>query len=183
MTERRAASLMRYLGALALLAVGIDHIEQYYVDYYRAVPTIGTLFVLNFVSALLVSLCLVAPVRRIAGRFAGRVLTLLALGGIAIAGGTLAGLLISENGGLFGFMEQGYRGAIVLSIVFDVAAVAFLAAFLALRAAARRGAVPRPHTDPSRAPVPHRGMATKPKSLLDRRDGRRSSHPRKETTK
>jgi hypothetical protein len=33
MTERRSASLVRYLGALALLAVGVDHIEQYYVDY------------------------------------------------------------------------------------------------------------------------------------------------------
>src|SRR4051794_30037749 len=147
----RTTSILRYLGALSLLAVGVDHLEQYYVDYYRAVPTIGTLFLLNFVSALLVSVCLVAPVRRIAGRFAGRVVTLLAIGGIAIAGGTLAGLLISENGGLFGFMEQGYRGAIVLSIAFDVAAVTFLAAFLVLRAAtARAGAVPRAQTYPYR---------------------------------
>jgi hypothetical protein len=38
------------------------------------------------------------------------------------------------NVGLFGFMEAGYRSAIVLSIVLDVAAVVFLSAFLALRA-------------------------------------------------
>ena len=138
MTER-ATSLARYLGAASLLAVGLDHIEQYYVDYYRAVPTIGTLFALNFVSALLVSLCLVAPLRRVAGRFSERLLTLAAIAGIGIAGGTLAGLLISENGGLFGFMEQGYRGAIVLSIAFDVAAVTFLGAFLVLRAATAHG--------------------------------------------
>src|SRR2546423_14960257 len=106
MTER-AVSIVRYLGAASLLAVGVDHIEQYYVDYYRAVPTIGTLFLLNFVSALLVSLCLVAPVRRIAGRFAGRVVTLLAIGGIAIAGGTPAGLLISGDHRLFGLLGQG----------------------------------------------------------------------------
>ena len=180
----RTTSLVRYLGALSLLAVGVDHIEQYYVDYYRAVPTIGTLFLLNFVSALLVSACLVAPVRRVAGRFAERVLTLLAIGGIAIAGGTLAGLLISENGGLFGFMEQGYRGAIVLSIAFDVAAMTLLGAFLVLRAATARGGTElRPPTYPYRGPVPHRGMATKPKPLFDRRNGRPSSHPRKETTK
>jgi hypothetical protein len=180
----RTTSILRYLGALSLLAVGVDHIEQYYVDYYRVVPTIGTLFLLNFVSALLVSVCLVAPVRRIAGRFAGRVVTLLAVGGIAIAGGTLAGLLISENGGLFGFMEQGYRGAIVLSIAFDVAAVAFLGAFLVLRTAtARGGPEMRPPTYPHRGPVPHRGMAATPKPLFDRRNGRPSSHPRKETTK
>jgi hypothetical protein len=184
MTERRSASLTRYLGAVALLAVGIDHIEQYYVDHYRAVPTIGTLFLLDFVLALLVSVCLVAPARRIAGRFAGRVVTLLAIGGIAIAGGTLAGLLISENGGLFGFMEHGYRGAIVLSIAFDVAAVNFLGAFLVLRAATVRGGTGvRASTYPHRGPVPHRGMATKPKPLFDRRNGRRPSHPRKESTK
>ena len=132
--ERRSASVLRWLGALALLSVGIDHIEQYYADYYRAVPTIGTLFVLNFASAVVVGLALLAPLRRIAGRFASQVVTFLALSGIAIAGATLAGLLVSENGGLFGFMEVGYRSAIVLSIVFDVAAVAFLSAFLALRA-------------------------------------------------
>jgi hypothetical protein len=183
MTER-ATSLARYLGAVSLLAVGIDHIEQYYVDYYRAVPTIGTLFLLNFVSALLVSLCLVAPVRRVAGRFAERVLTLLAIGGIAIAGGTLAGLLISENGGLFGFMEQGYRGAIVLSIAFDVAAMTFLGAFLVLRAATARARTEESaRTYPYRGPVPHRWMTTKAKPLFDRRNGHPSSHPRKETTK
>src|SRR5258705_2038787 len=150
----RTTSIARYLGALSLLAVGVDHIEQYYVDYYRAVPTIGTLFLLNFASALVVSVCLVAPVRRVAGRFAERVLTLLAIGGIGIAGGTLAGLLISENGGLFGFMEQGYRGAIVLSIAFDVAAVTFLAAFLALRAATARRTQLRALSYPHRGPGP-----------------------------
>jgi hypothetical protein len=180
----RTTWILRYLGALSLLAVGVDHIEQYYVDHYRAVPTIGTLFLLNFVSALLVSICLVAPVRRIAGRFAGRVVTFLAIAGIGIAGGTLAGLLISENGGLFGFMEQGYRAAIVLSIAFDVAALTFLGAFLALRAATTRGGTElQAPTYPYRGPVPHRGMATKPKPLFDRRNGRPSSHPRKETTK
>jgi hypothetical protein len=132
MTDPRSASVMRYLGALALLAVGIDHIEQYYVDYYRAVPTIGTLFLLNFLSAVVVGAGLLAPLHRIAGRFTALLQTLLAVGGIGIAAGTLAGLLISENGGLFGFMEVGYRSAIVLSIAFDVAAVVLLSTFLFL---------------------------------------------------
>src|SRR6476646_5386812 len=132
MTESRSASFMRYVGALALIAVGVDHIQQYYVDYYRAVPTIGTLFLLNFISALLVGLALLVPVRRIACRYANRLVTLFAVSGIAIAAGTLGGLLISENGGLFGFMEVGYRGAIVLSIVFDATTVLLLTTFLAL---------------------------------------------------
>ena len=131
--ETRSASVMRWLGALALLAVGFDHIQQYYADYYRAVPTIGTLFVLDFIAALIVGLALLTPVRHLAGRFEDLLVRLLALGGIGLAGGTLGGLLISENGGLFGFMEVGYRSAIVLSMVFDVAAVVLLTAFLALR--------------------------------------------------
>jgi len=138
-SHRAATTAARYLGALALLAVGIDHIEQYYVDFYRAIPTIGTLFVLNFISALVVGLALLTPLRWIPPRVRDRLLTLLAISGIGIAAGTLAGLLVSENGGLFGFMEVGYRGAIVLSIAFDVATVALLVAFLVLRALPRGG--------------------------------------------
>jgi hypothetical protein len=125
------ARLGRYLGALALLGVGVDHIEQYYADFYSAIPTIGTLFVLNFASATLVTLGLVAPVERIAGRHGRAALALLAIGGIGIAVGSLAGLLVSENGGLFGFMEQGYRGAIVISIALEVFTVILLGLFLA----------------------------------------------------
>jgi len=133
MAEPRSTSVLRWLGALALLAVGIDHLEQYYVDYYSAVPTIGTLFVLNFASALVVGLALLAPLQRLTERFGHKLAALAAISGIAIAGGTLGGLLISENGGLFGFMEVGYRSAIVLSIAFDVATVLLLGAFLIVR--------------------------------------------------
>jgi hypothetical protein len=132
--QARLGEAARYLGALAVLAVGIDHIVEYYSDYYRAVPTIGTLFALDFVASLIVGVALLVPLRKLAGRHAERALVVLAIGGIAIGGGTLAGLLISENGGLFGFMETGYRGAIVLSMAFDIAAALFLAAFIALRA-------------------------------------------------
>jgi hypothetical protein len=183
MTERRAAFILRYLGAASLLAVGIDHIEQYYVDYYRAVPTIGTLFLLNFVSALLVALGLIAPVRRIAGRVADRLLTILAIGGIGIAGGTLAGLLVSENVGLFGFMEHGYRGAIALSIGFDVAAVLTLGAFVVLRAVSARR-----RESPSRPQYPHRGPrhrftpAARLRPSIDDHHSIRTARPRKETS-
>ena len=125
------AHVCRVLGALALLGVGIDHIDQYWADSYSAIPTIGTLFALNFVSATFVGLGLLAPVRRLAGRWADAVLALLALSGIGIATGALAGLLVSERSGLFGFMEQGYRSAIVVSIVLEVATVFLLGIFLA----------------------------------------------------
>jgi hypothetical protein len=145
------ARLGRYLGALALLGVGIDHIEQYYADSYSALPTIGTLFALNFVSATVVTLGLLAPIRRIAGRWAGALLRLLGVGGIGIAAGSLAGLLVSENGGLFGFMEQGYRGAIVISIALEVATMILLGLFLVTNGLdARRRRVSRhaPHSNP-----------------------------------
>jgi hypothetical protein len=144
MTERRATTIARWLGALALVSVGIDHLYEYYAKDYSAIPTIGTLFLLNFVAALVVASGLVAPVRRLAGRL----LTLLALSGIGIAAGTLAGLLISERQPLFGFREFGYRSEIVLSIVLDVATVVLLAAFLFLRARPDGGGRTRAHLGP-----------------------------------
>ena len=133
----RVARWLRYLGAAAILAVGVDHYQQYSADFYSMIPTIGTLFLLNFVSAAAIALGLVAPIRRVAGRFTEAVRALLALGGIGVAAGSLAGLLISENGGLFGFAEVGYRQAIVVSIVFEATAIAVLGAFLAASRAAR----------------------------------------------
>ncbi len=64
------------------------------------------------------------------GRWADAMLALLALGGIGIAAGSLAGLLLSETVGLFGFKELGYREAIVISIVLDVATIVLLGIFV-----------------------------------------------------
>ena len=70
------------------------------------------------VAATIVGLSLLAPVERLLPRRRARlVLVALALAGIGIAAGSLAGLLISEQWGLFGFMEAGYRAAIVDSTV------------------------------------------------------------------
>src|SRR5205085_3163606 len=56
-TQRRStiAQSALYLGALAVLATGVLHIQQYYGQDYSTVPTIGTLFFLNFVSAVVVA--------------------------------------------------------------------------------------------------------------------------------
>ena len=140
------ARIARILGALSLLAVGVDHIEQFYVASYSVIPTIGTLFALNFVAASTVALGLLAPVRRIAGRWAAPSLAFLALSGIGIAAGSLAGLLISESDGLFGFMEHGYRLEIVLSIVFELATIAFLGVFLSVNGPGFQSATIPPRT-------------------------------------
>ena len=61
-----------------------------------------------------------------------RLLALAALGAIGIAVGTLVSLLISEYTPLFGFMESGYRLAVVLTLLFDGLTTAFLGVFLLL---------------------------------------------------
>ena len=147
-SARRApgATVARYLGAVALAGVGVDHLWQFSVDSYSVIPTIGTLFALNVASALLVALGLIALPQRPTRRWGS---ALLAAGGVGIALGSFAGLEVSESTGLFGFMESGYRAAIVLSIALDAATVIFLGAFLVAGRGDRPGAVaaqPPPRT-------------------------------------
>jgi hypothetical protein len=128
--RRVAGEIARYLGAVSILVVGAIHAQQYYDAYFRVVPTIGTLFLLSFVGAGVVGGVLFAPVRRLGERLGDLVLPLAALGAIGIALGTLVSLLISEYTPLFGFMESGYRLAIVLTLVFDGLTTVFLGVFL-----------------------------------------------------
>jgi hypothetical protein len=129
--------IVRILGALSLLTVGIVHLQQYF-ELYSAIPTIGTLFVLNFVGAAIVGVGLLAPLERL-GRWGGAALGLLALAGIAQAATTFVFLFISERTPLFGFKEPGYDpSAIMVSRIAEVATVVLLGAFLAGRFARMR---------------------------------------------
>lgn len=116
----------RYLGAVLLIAAGVVHLQQYFGVYYRVIPVIGPLFMASFVIGLVLGLALLAPIERL-GRWAA---ALAAVGGIAFAAGTIIGLEISEVSMLFGFHEHGYRLAIVLSIVFEGAAIVLLGVYL-----------------------------------------------------
>ena len=127
------ASAALYLGALGVLGTGVVHIQQFYAADYSTVPTIGTLFFLNFVSAVILTAGLITPLGRIAGRNANAVRALFAVGGIALGVLSLVALFISESSGLFGFVENGYRTPIVLAIVAEVAAVVFLTVYFAAR--------------------------------------------------
>jgi len=133
--SHRVAIGARYLGALALLGVGVEHLVQYADDSYSVIPTIGTLFALNFASAALLACAVAAPVQRLPGLAGLLALPLACAGGIGVAAGSLAALLLSEGGGLFGFTETGYRPAIVLSIALEVATVVLLGAHLMARPA------------------------------------------------
>jgi hypothetical protein len=126
------AEAARYLGAISIFLVGVVHAQQYYDAYFSVVPTIGPLFLLSFIGAGIVGTVLIAPVRML-GRVVGdTALVVAALGAIGIAVGTFVSLLISEYTPLFGFMESGYRLAVVLTLVFDVMTTVFLGAFLAI---------------------------------------------------
>jgi hypothetical protein len=118
---------MRFLGALAILAAGAVHLQQYIGADYRAIPTIGTLFLLNAIASAIVGIGLLAPVgRAVAAHRADAVTGLLALAAVAIAIGSLVALFISESSSLFGFTESGYRTPIVVAIAAEAAALALL---------------------------------------------------------
>ena len=123
---------VRVLGAILLLFVGADHYYEYSVDHYSVLPTIGTLFLLNFVSATVIGLILLAPLSRLLHRFDRIALKLAAISGFGIAATSLVALLVSEHTTLFGFMESNYRPAIIVAIVSEAAAAVVLALLFAL---------------------------------------------------
>jgi|tagenome__1003787_1003787.scaffolds.fasta_scaffold20884156_3 hypothetical protein len=125
------AQAARYLGAAALLGVGVDHLWEYHYGFYSALPTIGSLFLANFAAALVIAAGLVVPWPRLSRRGA-RLTAALAVCGTAVALGSLAALAVSETSGLFGFMEYGYRTGIVVAIVLEATTALLLATFLVL---------------------------------------------------
>ncbi|MBV9310601.1 MAG: hypothetical protein JOZ73_07210 [Solirubrobacterales bacterium] len=120
------------VGAVGVLATGADHFVEYAAKGFSSVPTIGFLFLLNFISATLIGIGLLLPWRRLTERFADPLRALLALSGIGIAAMSLIGLWISESSSLFGFTDYGFRSEIVLAIIAESVAIAALMAYLAL---------------------------------------------------
>lgn len=116
----RAATVLRILGAVALLVVGAVHLERYLGGGYSNIPTIGTLFLLNAISAGIVGLVLLLR---------GPLLVVLA--GIAIAVGALVSLITSLNTQLFGFMETQTNLPVILALASEAATILLLGAFLA----------------------------------------------------
>ncbi|HEY2181206.1 MAG TPA: hypothetical protein VGH09_05995, partial [Solirubrobacteraceae bacterium] len=138
-SSSRASLAVRVCAALLVLFVGADHLYEYSHDDYSVLPTIGTLFLLNFISATLVGALLLTPVKRMFGRFGPRVLEVAALSGFGIAVTSLAALLYSEQAPLFGFMESNYRPAIIVALASEAAATVFMAWMLLLLRRERRG--------------------------------------------
>ena len=131
-TQARVHLSVRVLGAILLLFVGADHYYEYSVGQYSVLPTIGTLFLLNFISATVVGVLLLMPLDRMSHRHGGAALKILAASGFGIAASSLAALLVSEQTPLFGWMEPNYRPAILVAIASEAAVAVSLALLLVL---------------------------------------------------
>jgi hypothetical protein len=136
----RVRLTVRVLGAVLILFVGADHYYEYSVQEYSLLPTIGTLFLLNFISATAVGVLLLAPLDRLFHRFGKAVLAIAALSGLGIAATSLAALLVSEQTALFGFMEVNYRATILVALATETAAALCLGLLLVLILRAWRSA-------------------------------------------
>lgn len=141
--SRSSSDLLRYLGALATIVVGVVHLQQY-ADFISDVPTIGVLFLLNGAGAGVVTILLAT----------GRA-PLGALGAVALSAGALVAVLVSmTDSGLFEYTEPTLRSAVVIAMVAEAAAVVLLLAYLATRrraAPATRRDWPEP-ASPARRP-------------------------------
>jgi hypothetical protein len=129
-THGRVWLAARVLGALAVLATGAVHLYEF-EHFYSQIPTIGTLFLLNFLVATAIGLGLLSPIERLGGRYGNALLVLLAATGVALAAVAFAFLLISEQTPLFGFKEPGYDPAgIAAARGAEIATLLFLGAYL-----------------------------------------------------
>jgi hypothetical protein len=120
------------LGALGVLATGAAHLEEYTANGFSTVPTIGTLFLLNFAAATVIGVGLLLPLERLLKQLGALYRSLLAIAGITLGATSLIALWISESSSLFGFTDHGYRPAIVASIAAEAVAVVALSCFLVL---------------------------------------------------
>jgi hypothetical protein len=115
------------LAAVAILVTGAVHLELWLWHGYRGVPTVGTLFLLNAISAAVIAVGLIWP-----GGW------LFELAGLGYAATTLAAFFISVYHGLFGFVDTLHGTPQAVAGIAEVAAIVLLAAALVVP---RAGAV------------------------------------------
>jgi hypothetical protein len=107
---------VRIASAICLAGTGFMH-AQLYLHGYRAIPLIGSMFLLQGAGALAVGLLLLvaAPV-------------VLRLGALGLSGGALVGFVLSRTVGVFGFVERGFdpQPQALLSLLAELAVIALL---------------------------------------------------------
>jgi len=145
----------RTVGAISLLVVGGIHYQQYRYALYSVIPTIGPLFIVNFIAATGLGLFLLAPFKSRLGHLRELLDQFAALAGVGLAASGLVALLISEHTLLFGFMEHGYRFVIVLTIASEATAIAMLTLFLVRTRSQARSAGTGPRPERRGDPIAH----------------------------
>ncbi len=120
-SHTRARLALRLAGGGLLIATGAIHLDLYLTGY-RSIPTIGWLFLVQVIAALVLGAAVLASGARLA-----------AAAGAAFSLATLGGYLLSLWIGLFGFKEVRTTAGIVAGLV-EVAAFAALAALAAMPA-------------------------------------------------
>lgn len=104
----------RVVGAGLLVWMGWIHLHLW-SEGYKHIATIGPLFMANFVVAIIVAIAVLL----VPSRF---LLAAVALAGAGLALGTLGGLLVSVNFGLFGFTDSWNAPFAHLSLAVEIAA-------------------------------------------------------------
>ncbi len=120
----------RAIGAISLLVAGGVHLQQYTVDQYSVVPTIGSLFLANFIVPTVAGVILLIPVGAGVGRMRLAFDRAAAVVGIGVALGAFVALLVSQHAPLFGFREYNYREVILIALGSEAVAVVSLAVFV-----------------------------------------------------
>jgi hypothetical protein len=110
------ASLLCWAGAVLLVASAVIHLHLWSTGYQH-IPTIGPLFLLQGIAGIVVALA-VAVSRHY----------LVALAGALFAAGTIGGLILSVEVGLFGFKDSFSAPWATDSLVIEIAAFCVLVA-------------------------------------------------------
>jgi hypothetical protein len=94
MGQQRAAAIVRWVAAAAILVSGAEHFRLWWFDHYRVLHIVGPLFLVNAIAGLVIAILL-----------AWRAHPLTELAGLGFAVATLGAFFISVYHGLFGFQE------------------------------------------------------------------------------
>ncbi len=98
------------MGTIALVVLGVVHLNLYARENYDQIPTIGPLFLADVILAWLIALTIVLLRALWIRRYA-------ALAGVLLCIGTLGGYVVALVHPLFGFEEPGisYSGGIAIA--------------------------------------------------------------------
>lgn len=112
--SQRAWMIVRFCASALLATTGAIHLDLYLTGY-ETIPTIGWLFLLQFISAFALAIAVVVSARRI-----------ISVAGAGFLMSTLVGYLVSLRVGLFGFREVRTDAGIFAGVI-DVVGFATLA--------------------------------------------------------